>query len=247
MRLPVRRPSPAMVVAFIALFVALAGTGYAATATTAKKPKHADAKKDTALIKKLAPKLSVKHAKTANSAKTANTATTANFATTAGTATSASDATIANNANNANNLGGQSPSAFEPASKIVTSKTEAFFQMGQQVTLTTVGHFTFTASCSNDGTGQPLVEFDVTANTTADLDGSGPEAAGTVQDIHQNSDSLDGLTAGAFDQVGSASSSTEIAEDGQEVDVFYNDGVNWPAAGGGAAHDCFAGVTGIEA
>jgi hypothetical protein len=33
--------------------------------------------------------------------------------------------------------------------------------------------------------------------------------------------------------------------DGQEVDVFYNDGVNWPASGGHAGHDCFAGYTGI--
>ncbi|HEX5192074.1 MAG TPA: hypothetical protein VFW09_04665 [Solirubrobacteraceae bacterium] len=33
----------------------------------------------------------------------------------------------------------------------------------------------------------------------------------------------------ACTEVGSASSSTEIAADGQEVDIFYNDGVNWPA------------------
>ena len=54
------------------------------------------------------------------------------------------------------------------------------------------------------------------------------------------------LNAGDFDQVGSASSSTEIAADGQEVDVFYNDGVNWPAGHGSSAHDCFAGYTGFE-
>ena len=42
-----------------------------------------------------------------------------------------------------------------------------------------------------------------------------------------------------------ASSSTEIAADGQEVDVFYNDGVNWPAGNGSGAHDCFAGYTGL--
>jgi hypothetical protein len=46
--------------------------------------------------------------------------------------------------------------------------------------------------------------------------------------------------------VGSASSSTLIAKDGQEVDVFYNDGVNWPAVGGAQAHACFAGYTGIR-
>jgi hypothetical protein len=56
---------------------------------------------------------------------------------------------------------------------------------------------------------------------------------------------------GEFDQVGSASSSTSIAKDGQEVDVFYTDGVNWPAmpgvggVPGVAGHDCFAGFTGF--
>jgi hypothetical protein len=48
------------------------------------------------------------------------------------------------------------------------------------------------------------------------------------------------LKAGDFTQVGSASSSTEIAADGQEADIFSNDGVNWPAGGSSAAHDCFA-------
>jgi hypothetical protein len=44
----------------------------------------------------------------------------------------------------------------------------------------------------------------------------------------------------------SASSSTEIAADGQEVDVFYNDGVNWPVGPGTpVAHDCFAGYSGL--
>jgi hypothetical protein len=90
----------------------------------------------------------------------------------------------------------------------------------------------------------------VTADTTADLDGGGPVAAGTKVNIHTNSDQLDSttdtpLTPGAFDQVGSASSSTEIAADGQEEDIFYNDGVNWPAGNGSRAHDCFAGYTGL--
>ena len=69
--------------------------------------------------------------------------------------------------------------------------------------------------------------------------------AGTKINIHTDSDALDGQAPGAFAQVGSASSSTEIAADGQEVDVFYNDGVNWPAGGGTPAHDCFAGYSGL--
>ena len=61
------------------------------------------------------------------------------------------------------------------------------------------------------------------------------------------------MTAGSL-EVGSdttnvvpwpGSDSTEIAVDGQEVDVFYNDGVNWPSVDGSQAHDCFAGYTGF--
>jgi hypothetical protein len=44
--------------------------------------------------------------------------------------------------------------------------------------------------------------------------------------------------------VGSASSSTEISSGGQEVDIFYNDGVNW-AGSGTPSHACFAGYTGL--
>ena len=90
----------------------------------------------------------------------------------------------------------------------------------------------------------------MTANTTADLDGNGPMAAGTKINIHTDSDAMNStqdnpLNAGDFTQVGSASSSTEIAADGQEVDIFYNDGVNWPSGNGSSAHDCFAGYTGF--
>lgn len=46
------------------------------------------------------------------------------------------------------------------------------------------GHFRFTATCPKDRTGQNQVSFDVTANTTADLDGSGAMPAGTKIHIH---------------------------------------------------------------
>ena len=57
-----RLPSPALVISMIALTLVLGGTAVAATAT------HGDKKADTKLIKKLAPTLSVKHAKTATNA-----------------------------------------------------------------------------------------------------------------------------------------------------------------------------------
>ena len=114
-----RLPSPAFVIALVALFAALGGTSFAATKVIAAK--HKDAKADTKLVKKLAPSLSVKHAKTANSATTAATAanathaTSADSATNATHATSADSATSATTASNANALGGSAPSAYQKA------------------------------------------------------------------------------------------------------------------------------------
>lgn len=154
-------------------------------------------------------------------------------------------------AHNSKNLGGLPPHDYAKASQLGTSKGEKFLTAGQTMTLGKVGHFTFSSTCSKDGTGQNQVTFDVTADTTADLDGAGVVTAGTKVNIHTNSDALDTtpdspIAPGDFDQVGSASSSTEIAADGQEVDIFYNDGVNWPAGSGSQAHDCFAGFTGLK-
>ncbi len=155
-------------------------------------------------------------------------------------------------ANDSRHLGGLPPQAYQLAGHFVSSHGEQFLRVGQTLTLGKAGHFKFTASCTNPS-GKPGAQqatFDVTANTVAGLDGNPPQAAGNLVNIHTNSDALDStpdhmLNAGDFDQVGSASDSTEIAADGQEVDVFYNDGVNWPAVGGSPAHDCFAGYTGF--
>jgi len=127
----------------------------------------------------------------------------------------------------------------------VGSEGEHFLSVGQTVVLGSVGHFTFSSTCSTDANGQNQVTFDVTADTVADLDGNGPMPAGTKINIHTDSDALDGQDPGAFAQVGSASDSTEISADGQEVDVFYNDGVNWPAGANTPAHACFAGYSGL--
>ena len=127
----------------------------------------------------------------------------------------------------------------------VGSEGEHFLSVGQTVVLGSVGHFTFSSTCSKDATGQNQVTFDVTADTIADLDGNGPMPAGTKINIHTDSDARDNQDPGAFAQVGSASDSTEISADGQEVDVFYNDGVNWPAGANTPAHACFAGYSGL--
>jgi hypothetical protein len=160
-------------------------------------------------------------------------------------------------ANNAGHLGGKPPSYYVSAGALpllvrhfASSQGDKFMNAGQTVVLGRTGHFTFTARCSLDSKGQNQVSFDVTANTTADLDGNGPMPAGTTITIHKDSDALDStssnpLTPGDFAQVGSASSSTEIAADGEELDIFYNDGVNWPAGNGSQGPDCFAGYTGL--
>lgn len=155
-------------------------------------------------------------------------------------------------ASNSARLGGQPPSYYLAAKHVVSSGGEKFLRVGQTKTLGRVGHYTFSSTCSDPSgkAGAQQVTFDVTASTTADLDGNGPMAAGTEINIHTDSDAMNStqdnpLNAGDFTQVGSASSSTEIAADGQEVDIFYNDGVNWPAGNGGSAHDCFAGFTGF--
>jgi hypothetical protein len=152
-------------------------------------------------------------------------------------------------AGNAKHLNGYPSNHFLPSRNEATSHGERFLNAGQTITLGKVGHFTFSSTCSTVS-GQNQVTFDVTADTTADLDGNGPMAPGTKINIHTDSDTLDStsgntLSPGSFAQVGSASSSTEIAADGQEVDVFYNDGVNWPSGNGSSAHDCFAGYTGL--
>ncbi len=161
-----------------------------------------------------------------------------------------SAAAVVSTVNNAKHLGGKPPTFFLQYRHFAYSHGEKFFNAGRTVVLGRNGHFTFTSTCSKDKTGQNQVTFDVTANTTADLDGTGPAPAGSKVNIHTNSDALDSTTStplkpGDFDQVGSASSSTEIAADGQEADIFYNDGVNWPAGHGSSAHDCFAGYTGL--
>jgi len=131
-----------------------------------------------------------------------------------------------------------------PAQAAVSSAGVKFFGAGQTKLLGRAGHFTFSASCSKVD-GQNQVTFDVVADTTAALDGNAPARAGTKVNIHTDSDALNGVAPGTFTQVHSASASTSIAKDGQEVDVFYTDGVNWPAVDGLRGHDCFAGFTGI--
>jgi hypothetical protein len=154
-------------------------------------------------------------------------------------------------ANNARHLGGELPSSYARSNQIASSHGEYFLSAGQEVVLGKNGQFTFFAACKKEGK-ENVASFDVVSSGTSDLDGNGPMAAGTKIVIHEDSDARDSTTekplkSGEFAQVSSASDSTEIGANGEEADVFYNDGVNWPAGNGSPAHDCFAGYNGLIA
>jgi hypothetical protein len=145
--------------------------------------------------------------------------------------------------------------------QIVTSGGEQFYSaqlplaQGQQPVeqpLLTVGPFKFTVDCTTvlgaDGkTPYNQVAFNVTSSAAnSDLDGQGAVPAGTLVNIHTDSDlkpnpqgatpPTPNLANGTLSQTPSASTSTELAVDGTEVDLFYNDGVNY------GNHACFAGA-----
>jgi hypothetical protein len=148
-----RLPSPALVISMITLSIVLGGTAVAASTA-----KHGDKKADTKLIKKLAPTLSVKHAKTANSAANATHATSADSATHATSATSATNATTAANANA---LGGVA------ASNYVQRSGTIYVQLGHSnwspFTNTdpiTVTHYTDTQGLTATSTTTDLIRAD---------------------------------------------------------------------------------------
>jgi len=113
-RFVLRRPSPALVVAFVALLIALGGTSYAAfrlprNSVGTKQLKHnavtaSKIKNGAVTASKINTSgLTVPNALHANSADSATNATNATHATTAGTATNATHATTADNATDATN------------------------------------------------------------------------------------------------------------------------------------------------
>ena len=135
-----RLPSPALVISMITLSLVLGGTAFAAAAT------KGDTKADTKLIKKLAPTLSVKHAKSADSATNATNASHATSADSATSATSATNATNAASATNATNLAGQPAAYYSSRVSVATTTfndpfTPTFASIGDylQTTLTVPG------------------------------------------------------------------------------------------------------------
>lgn len=163
MRKRIQRPSPALVLSLVALFVALGGTGYAAVKVNGK-----NIKKGTVTAKQLKNK-TITGGKVKNNALTGAqinesklgtvpSATKADSATSATNAVNATNATNATNAANAGNVSGR-----QVAAKRVTATAGADFEAGRvaapEITLFTVGPFTVYGKCVTDNSGPSTLGF----------------------------------------------------------------------------------------
>jgi hypothetical protein len=145
-----------MVVAVVALFVALGGSAYAATKIGTKQIEN------NAITKSKIKKNAVTTAKIKNGAVTGSkinlstlgTVPSATHATTADTATKAAEATTAKTADTATNFSRYFAGGLKKAS------------VGQTVTLTTVGPFTFTGVCTDNG-GENYAAYVVASTNVA--------------------------------------------------------------------------------
>jgi hypothetical protein len=169
-----RRPSGAMVVAMIALLLAASGTAVAASKlVSGDKVIKKHSLSGNRLRNHTITGTQVNMAKLGKvrSAKHADSASTATNATNATNAKNATNATHATTAGNAATVGGQGPSAFEPAANFIrTGLVKA--NAGQTVPLAKFGPFTLTLTCNDGGGGNVQGEIDATS-TEANSDGYG--------------------------------------------------------------------------
>jgi hypothetical protein len=199
-----RRPSPALVIAVIALIVALGGTGYAAitlpansvgneqlkrrAVTTTKIHRNAvtgsKVKRDTLRGRDIneSTLAQVPAARRADVARTATSAGTANSANTADTATTA------NTANNANALQGRAPGDFVSSGEY--KQVVAKMQAGDERELVRHGPLSVYARCATVGANDQLRMYAKT-----DVDGAIMYASwGDTRDGTDATDFLDTTT-----------------------------------------------------
>jgi len=142
------RPSPAIVIAALALVAALAGTALAGPdATTSELTKSKVKKIATKQINKLAPGLSVAGAQTADHANSADSADSAQ------SAQSAQSASFAENADELDGINSTSFAPFDAARTVGPMSADDPPTGGTtEATLFTAGPFTATSSCADLGT-----------------------------------------------------------------------------------------------
>jgi hypothetical protein len=159
----IQRPSPALVLSLVALFVALGGTGYAAVKINGK-----NIKKGTVTAKQIKSKTITGGKVKANTLTgtqinesklgTVPSATKADSATSAVTATTATTAVNATNATNAGGVSGR-----QVAAKRVMATAGPDFESARvaapEVTLFTVGPFTIYGKCMTDTSGPTTLGF----------------------------------------------------------------------------------------
>ncbi|HJQ73281.1 MAG TPA: hypothetical protein VJ814_00225 [Gaiellaceae bacterium] len=213
----------------ITLSLVLGGTALAAG--TARHSRHSDAKADTKLIKKMAPRLSVKHAKTAGTARTTKNATNAVNAVHAGSADNAAHAatadtaTNATTAGNASNLGGQPPSAYMP-NGAVQRGTFVLTAGTTGKVLFSDGPLSVTADCAQSGgTATVTVNIVSTVGNWIYFGNTLEPAPGAVANDTEDDSGSQGTFHGSIDRL-EAIAPSGAAFHGQ--DAF---GVNWPATG----------------
>jgi hypothetical protein len=241
-----RRPSPSMVVAFIALVAVMAGTGYAAT-TLPQNSVGSKQLKNNAVTSKDLKNGAVTSKKIKNGAVTSNkvkdgsltgadinestlgtvpSAANANHARSADSATNANhagSAESATNAGNATNLGGQPANAYMRNDAV----QRGTFILSQGTTGQTVfsnGPLSVTADCTSSAGILTVTVHDVsTVDNWLDFTNRNP-TAGT----NQNSSTNDGGTGnenGTFNRI------EIMAPDGHVLRGQVALGVNWPNAG----------------
>jgi hypothetical protein len=207
------RPSPALIVAIVALIMAMGGSAFATSAVTAKKkhkPKHTDAAADTKLIKHLAPTLSVKHA------KTASTATRATSATNAANAASAANASALQGHGAADFA---SSSTFRPFRATLTASGTSFAS-ANTVVLYTDGPLSLVGHCWSNGPATDAtvaIRSSVNAIYQAYDNTSDPSTSpvnpgtGDVDVLEADANSTSAQLAGPFDGTWSVMTSDQSA------------------------------------
>jgi len=148
------RPSPAIVIAALALVAAVAGTAFAGPeASTSAINKKKVKKIATKQINKLAPDLSVASAQTANSAESANTANTA---------------ATANTALNANAVGNVKVRRVSFRANTGTGPTQILNVGGLRLTASCTGSFAVVARTTANGSSLMSYSDDAAAATSMD-------------------------------------------------------------------------------